>query len=81
MITVNGCQYADPDPVRWSDAIAAGGFYYSRACWLGLPNPPAILFGPGDSEAYYRAMGQYHELFRRAESRIISGGIADLDGT
>jgi hypothetical protein len=57
MITINGNAYADNERVTWEDAIEAGGFYFSRAYYLGLPEPPAILFDetpPG----YLVAMGR-----------------------
>src|SRR3954471_13596404 len=71
LITINGRQYADIDPVTWADAIETGGFYYSRACYLGLPNPPAILFSSHITEQYSRAMSHYHELFREAEAKAV----------
>lgn len=70
LITINGTGYADIDPVTWEDAIAEGGFYYSRACYLGLPRPPAILFDQ-PSPRYLLAMGRYHQLFAEAEAKLV----------
>lgn len=68
MIYINGTGYADDDPVTWEDAISEGGFYFSRACYLGLPNPPAILFDEPDPR-FLPAMVRYHELFTAAETK------------
>jgi hypothetical protein len=68
-ITINGTLYvASDDPVSWEDAIVAGGFYYERAQYLGLPPPTAILFDDEDPR-YLAAMGRYHARFKAAEER------------
>lgn len=67
MITINGRQYAIDHLVPWKEAIEAGGFYFSRACYLGLQEPPAILFDE-TAPGYLVAMGHYHEMFRQAEA-------------
>jgi hypothetical protein len=70
VITINGNDYDDNDPVTWEDAVAEGGFYYSRACYLGVERPPAILFDK-DHRLYLAAMARYHELFRDAEAQAV----------
>lgn len=70
VIHVNERAYAPDDPVTWEDAIEAGGFYFSRARYLGIPRPPAILFDEG-SINHLLAMGRYHELFREAEAKAV----------
>jgi hypothetical protein len=69
-IYINGTGYAEDDLVTWEDAIEEGGFYYSRACYLGLPRPPAVLFDQ-PSPPYLLAMGRYHELFAAAEAKLV----------
>lgn len=43
MVTIEGKQYQDTDPVPWDIAQRVGGFYFSRAEYLGLPPPPAAF--------------------------------------
>lgn len=69
-IYINGTGYAEDDLVTWEDAIEEGGFYFSRACYLGLPRPPAILFDQ-PSPPYLLAIGRYHQLFTAAEARLV----------
>jgi hypothetical protein len=70
-LIINGRQYADIDPVTWEDAVEAGGFYYSRACFLGLPNPPAVLFTERKDNNTLQAFARYHDLFREAEAKSV----------
>jgi hypothetical protein len=79
-VLVNGTAYLDTDPVSWEDAEAEGGFYYSRARHLGLPQPPAILFDEVDDRNAV-AMAIYHKKFREAEAagpRDFANGVFDL---
>jgi hypothetical protein len=71
MITINGKDYAPTDLVEWEDAFEVGGFYFQRAAYLGLPQPPAVLFDE-NREDYNLAMGLYHARFRKAEARTAS---------
>ena len=70
-IIINGQPYAPDETVAWGDAIAIGGFYYCRAEYLGLPEPPAILFDE-TAHGYLEAMGRYHALWREAEADMVA---------
>jgi hypothetical protein len=70
-LNVNGTAYGLDEPVSWDDAIAQGGFYFDRARYLGLPQPPARLFDE-DAPGYFLAFGEYHCLFREAEASAIT---------
>lgn len=70
LIYINGTGYADDDPVTWEDAITEGGFYFSRACYLGLPRPLAIVFDE-QNPRYLLAMGRYHQLFTEGEAKLV----------
>lgn len=68
-ITINGRQYEPTERVEWEDAEAAGGFYYTRARYLKLPRPKAVLFDYAH-RGYIVESTEYHILFRDAEIAI-----------
>ena len=77
MVEINGKTYQDDEPVDWDLAEKVGGFYFSRARWLGLPPPPAVFVADfGESlpdQQQLITIGRYHEMVRDAEDRQITG--------
>ncbi|MFK7161835.1 hypothetical protein V6U78_12395 [Marinospirillum sp. MEB164] len=65
-------KYGPADQVNWVEAIAVGGFYFERALYLGLPNPPAAFVFEDDFERIdevVKIIGLYHTLFAEAEAQ------------
>lgn len=63
--------------VEWDVAEEVGGFYFSRARYLGLPLPPRVFVyhdGSDLSEQDQAVIGRYHQLFKDAEENIILSG-------
>ena len=69
MVLINGREYDDNEQIPGDIAQQVGGFYFSRAEYLGLPPPPAAFVAPGDEKtpAQLQIIGRYHEAFRTAE--------------
>jgi hypothetical protein len=83
----NNKVYGDEEAVPWNIAIEVGGFYFSRAKHLGLPEPPAcFVFDNGSNDPKtLTIIGRYHEMFREAEADIITkarlGEIGKIGGS
>lgn len=71
MVTIEGRDYADDEPVDWDTAERVGGFYFSRAQWLRMPPPPAVFVADDGSlkpnEAQLKIILRYHGLMIEAE--------------
>ena len=67
---IRGKEYRANDPVNWNIAEEIGGFYFSRARWLGLPEPPAaIVANPKKlSDEELKIIDNYHAQFKAAEA-------------
>lgn len=70
MVLINGREYDDNEQIPWDIAQQVGGFYFSRAEYLGLPPPPAAFVAPGDSKTaeQMQIIGRYHAAFSEAEA-------------
>lgn len=57
---------------EWDEAIEVGGFYFSRAKYLGLPKPPRCFVEDKETEKMTdeekKAAIKYHKLFKDAET-------------
>lgn len=69
-ITHNDKTYKPSDHVDWDTAIDVGGFYFSRAQHLGLPEPPAACVFDMSGDEALSLIGQYHSAFKDAESQV-----------
>ncbi|MGO9013601.1 MAG: hypothetical protein ACLQF0_01350 [Dissulfurispiraceae bacterium] len=77
-----GKSYRADEPVPWVVALEVGGFYFSRAKYLGLPEPPAAFVfddHDDDPEATVLIM-QYHGMFSDAEASVFVRGWASKGG-
>ncbi len=77
MVEIEGKTYEDDAPVAWDVAERVGGFYFSRARFLGCPPPPAVFVADsGDFQPDRQQLitiGRYHEIVRDAEDKQITG--------
>jgi hypothetical protein len=76
VIIYNDVVYQNTDLVPWDVAIEARGFYFERARWLGLPNPPALVVFDDQveiellSDEHLKILSDYQILFDEYDTKI-----------